>query len=107
MLTMPLFLQQVGLPELLLILLIILLIFGPGKIPQLARSLGEAIREFRKAMQGVSEEVEKPAKKTSEKIDEETLAKLAEKLGVETKGKSKEELMEEVLAKAKEKGLLE
>jgi len=43
---------------LVIILLIILLIFGPKKIPQLARAIGRAVREYRK---GLSEE--KPRKK--------------------------------------------
>lgn len=37
-----------GAPELLIIMLIVLLIFGGAKLPKLARSLGEAQREFRK-----------------------------------------------------------
>ena len=36
------------LPELLIILLIVLLIFGAGKLPEIAGSLGKSIREFRK-----------------------------------------------------------
>jgi sec-independent protein translocase protein TatA len=38
--------------ELLIIPLIILIAIGPGRLPQLARALGEAVREFRKAMSG-------------------------------------------------------
>ena len=37
-----------GAPELLIILLIVLVIFGGAKLPKLARSLGEAQREFKK-----------------------------------------------------------
>lgn len=37
-----------GAPELLIILLVILLLFGGAKLPKLARSLGEAQREFKK-----------------------------------------------------------
>jgi len=37
----------VGAPELLIILVVALLIFGPSKLPKLSRSLGEAVREFR------------------------------------------------------------
>jgi sec-independent protein translocase protein TatA len=37
-----------GAPELLIILIIVLVIFGGAKLPKLARSLGEAQREFRK-----------------------------------------------------------
>lgn len=37
-----------GIPELLLILVIVLIIFGPGKLPMLGEALGKAIRSFRK-----------------------------------------------------------
>ena len=40
-----------GLPEVLFILLVILLIFGAAKLPEIGRSLGEAIREFKKGTQ--------------------------------------------------------
>jgi TatA/E family protein of Tat protein translocase len=38
--------------ELLIVLLIVLLIFGPSKLPQLAESIGKAIREFRQNLSG-------------------------------------------------------
>ena len=38
-----------GLPELLVILVIVLVIFGAGKLPELGESLGKGIRNFRKA----------------------------------------------------------
>jgi sec-independent protein translocase protein TatA len=43
-----------GLPELLLILLIVLVIFGAGKLPQLGRGLGEGIRNFKNSIRGKS-----------------------------------------------------
>lgn len=39
----------IGMPELLLILAVALVVFGPKKLPDLARSLGRAINEFKKA----------------------------------------------------------
>jgi sec-independent protein translocase protein TatA len=45
----PLALFNLGGPELVLILLIVLLLFGGAKLPQLAKGLGQAIREFKKA----------------------------------------------------------
>ncbi len=42
-------LPSVGLPELIIILVIALIIFGPRKLPELGRSLGKSIGEFRKA----------------------------------------------------------
>jgi TatA/E family protein of Tat protein translocase len=39
----------IGLPELMVILVVALLIFGPTKLPELARSLGRGLAEFRRA----------------------------------------------------------
>lgn len=54
---------QVGLPEMLIVLVIILLIFGVGRISKIAGELGKGIREFRK---GLSGEDEKDTRKNSE-----------------------------------------
>lgn len=48
---------QVGATELLILLVIILLLFGAKRIPQLARSLGTGTREFRKGISGDYNEV--------------------------------------------------
>ncbi len=40
----------VGMPELLLILLICLLVFGAAKLPEIGRALGKTIREFKKSL---------------------------------------------------------
>jgi len=48
----------------LFVIVIVLLLFGPNKLPDLARSLGEGIREFKKALQeGMSEEKKAPGEK--------------------------------------------
>ncbi len=56
-----------GFQELLIILIIALIIFGPGKLPQIGSGLGKALRDFKKGVGGEdSEEVtqeEKSAKK--------------------------------------------
>jgi sec-independent protein translocase protein TatA len=41
---------NLGLPELLVILVIVILVFGAGKIPQLGKGLGEGIKNFKDAM---------------------------------------------------------
>lgn len=47
------------------ILLIVLIIFGPGKLPELGRGLGKGIREFKGALKGVTEEVKDTGNKAS------------------------------------------
>lgn len=47
--------------ELLLILIIALLLFGPNKLPSLAKALGEALKEFKKASNPDPVEAAKPA----------------------------------------------
>jgi len=54
---------NLGMPELIIIFLIVLLIFGGKKIPEMARGLGKGIREFRKAKEGVEEEIGKELEK--------------------------------------------
>ena len=44
--------MDVGVPELLIILVVVLVIFGGAKLPQLARSLGQAQHEFKKGASG-------------------------------------------------------
>ena len=56
-----------GMPELLVILVIILIIFGAGKLPQIGEGLGKGIRNFRKATTKGPEEIESTSKKTEEK----------------------------------------
>ncbi len=50
--------QSFGLPELGVILLIALIIFGPAQLPKIGRSVGKAIREFRASSQEVSKAIQ-------------------------------------------------
>lgn len=49
-------LPQIGMPELLVLLVIIIIIFGVGRLPEVGGALGRAIREFRQSSQGLDEE---------------------------------------------------
>ena len=40
--------ETIGAPELLIVLVVVLLVFGSKKVPELARSLGQSVKEFRK-----------------------------------------------------------
>lgn len=45
--------------ELIVILIIILILFGPGKLPEIGKALGKGIRELKKAQSGLSDDEEK------------------------------------------------
>lgn len=45
-----------GVPELLILLLIVLLFFGAKRLPEIGKSLGEGIREFKDSIDGVDDE---------------------------------------------------
>lgn len=48
---------NIGTPEMLVILFVVLLLFGGKKLPELARGLGKGIREFKDASDGVKREI--------------------------------------------------
>jgi len=52
---------SLGLPELLIILLVVLLIFGPRRLPEMAKGLGQSVREFRKGVKDMKEDFEAEA----------------------------------------------
>lgn len=58
-----------GTPEIIVILLVIVLLFGAKKIPELMRGLGSGIKEFKKAST-LDPEEDKDAPKDKEKIEE-------------------------------------
>jgi len=53
---------SIGMPELIIILVIALIFFGPGKLPELGNTIGKAIRGFKKAM-------DEPEKKPDDAAD--------------------------------------
>ncbi|HHY40360.1 MAG TPA: twin-arginine translocase TatA/TatE family subunit [Syntrophaceticus sp.] len=72
---------NIGAGELILILVVVLIVFGPGKLPEVAKSMGKAMREFRKAssnLQRVWDEVTREdtpvANKTAKSSRKETSA---------------------------------
>jgi len=81
----------IGMPELIVILVIALIVIGPSKLPDLARSLGKGLAEFRRATDDFKRNVEETAREQEEK---EQLAK---------QGAAKQEAGEEVKAPQEEK----
>lgn len=47
----------IGMPELVVILIVALLVIGPKRLPDIAKALGKGVSEFRRAMDGVKEEL--------------------------------------------------
>lgn len=61
------FLRDFGIPELLIILVIIVILFGPGRIGKVAGELGRGIRSFKDGLSGKKEEEKSPEEKKVEK----------------------------------------
>ncbi len=57
------FVKGIGAPELIIILVIVMIIFGVGRLPEVGGAMGKAIREFRKSQTSSEEDTE---------VDEET-----------------------------------
>lgn len=58
---------KLGLPELILILVIALMIFGPSKLPEIGKSIGRGIREFKNASREIKESMNEESQKEKEK----------------------------------------
>jgi sec-independent protein translocase protein TatA len=60
---------SIGMPELVIILVIALIIFGPRKLPELGKSLGKSINEFKKASTELQNTLEQEIKLEEQKDD--------------------------------------
>lgn len=84
-----------GMPELILILVIALVIFGPSKLPEMGASVGKAIREFRSATKDPDPEPDRKVivaeyHEAPEQISTQPTGVDAEKVAVEKKSATKE-----------------
>ncbi|WP_194774380.1 twin-arginine translocase TatA/TatE family subunit [Pararhodonellum marinum] len=61
------FIGNIGGPSVILIILVIILLFGAKRIPELARGLGRGIREFRDATKEIQEDLEEGMKEKKKK----------------------------------------
>ncbi|MGA2266489.1 MAG: twin-arginine translocase TatA/TatE family subunit [Phycisphaerae bacterium] len=63
------FLESIGWPEWLLIAIVILLLFGGKKLPELARGLARGLRAFKEEMEGIKKDIEEPSKDKDKSSD--------------------------------------
>jgi len=89
---------MLGTQEIVLILAILLLVFGPTKLPKIARELGKAWQEFNKASSSAFETLSSVDETVTENTQK-TLLDVAKKLNMDTEGKTGKQLGEEILAK--------
>jgi len=90
-----------------LIALIILIIWGPNKIPELARGIGKAIKEFRRGMSEIEETTQQATQAVKAAAQAQTgirpeVLELAKKYGVDTAGKTEEQILREILEKTQQ-----
>jgi len=74
----------IGMPELIIIFVIALIVIGPHKLPELARSLGKGLAEFKKASEDFQRNMTEESRKQEEKIATQQQPAPAEKAPTET-----------------------
>ncbi len=89
---------MLGTQEIVLILAILLLVFGPTKLPKIARELGKAWQEFNKASSSTFETLSSVDETVTENAQK-PLLDVAKKLDLDVEGKTEKQLGEEILAK--------
>ncbi|SRR5512136_2305498 len=87
---------------------IVIIMWGPSKIPEFAKALGRAKGEFSKAQKDFTEAAlttenapNNPAAKQTIRTKDEMLLETAKNLGISTDGKTREQISEEIAVKAK------
>ncbi|MBZ3934891.1 Sec-independent protein translocase subunit TatA/TatB [Methanimicrococcus blatticola] len=99
---------SLGFGEVVFVLIIVLVLFGPNKLPELARAVGGALGEFKTAQKAaefdlsgfdeLNREIAEKKKQESAALNEKIL-KMAEDAGIQTEGKTADELLVLISAK--------
>jgi len=104
--------------EIVLIFAILLLVFGPTKLPKIAKELGKMMREFNKAASGFKEEIDKASsdftkdaklssprvfrsrvKTTNSGNKDKTVSDIAKRLNITSEGKTNKQIIQEIITK--------
>ena len=86
---------MMGNTELLFILFIVLLLFGGRKLPELARSMGQAVGEFTKATNNPTSYVDEKTRKENE--ERQAIIEAAKKLGIEVEGRDINDIAQDIV----------
>ncbi|MEE8358166.1 MAG: twin-arginine translocase TatA/TatE family subunit [Candidatus Hydrothermarchaeales archaeon] len=109
---------MLGGPEVIIIIAVGLLLFGPKKLPELARAVGRAVGEYQKAVKEFEHEVDAVRKETLDEGKQSgparatgmrkktgpspQLLKIAKNLGIDTAGKTESQLLAEINRRTKQ-----
>ncbi|HHV23515.1 MAG TPA: twin-arginine translocase TatA/TatE family subunit [Methanosarcina sp.] len=88
---------MIGTNELIMIFAVVVLLFGAAKLPELARSMGSSVGEFKKAQKESEQnlrEFEKSLKEPAAPMNK--VQETAQKLGIDIRGKTDDQLLEEI-----------
>lgn len=66
--------SNIGVPGLILILIVALVIFGPNKLPEVGRAFGRSIREFKKATEGIADDIKEEIKEDIQESKQATIS---------------------------------
>jgi sec-independent protein translocase protein TatA len=64
----------IGWPEMVLILIVVLIVFGPRRLPEIADALGKSVRKFKSATRDASQEVQRELNEAKRNLEDETPA---------------------------------
>ena len=82
------FLGPIGGPEMFLIFMVLLLLFGAKKLPQLARGIGKSVGEFRKAREEFEDEIRKGGEELDNEVKKSDDDKVSKAPGAEPRTES-------------------
>ncbi len=92
--------MAIGAQEILLIVVVVVILFGANKIPELAKSLGKATGEFKKAQRESELELKDAERSLKEgKPSSSKIKQMALEFGIATEGKTDEQLLDEIQKK--------
>ena len=88
---------MIGTQELIMIFGVVLLLFGANKLPELARSMGSSVGEFKKTQTESERNLREYEKSLKEPTDAKSkIQETAEKLGIDIKSKTDDQLLDEI-----------